>query len=142
MKVETKIKLFNELCQPEYKTEGAAACDCIANLNAPVVLKPGEGKLIPLGFALEMPKGFKAEVTGRSSSYKEKLVVWPGKIDNDYRGEVKASVMNLSSKDIEILPYARFAQLEIMSYDTASFVVQDELSGTDRGNGGFGSTGV
>lgn len=141
MGIDVKIKLINDLCKPTYKTTGAAAGDCLANINSPIVIKPMERMLIPLGFALEMPEGYKASLKPRSGLSSKGIVVWLGTIDNDYRGELKASVINLSGKDYEIHPYERIAQIEFEPYIQADFQKVDFLSETKRGEGGFGSTG-
>ena len=138
---ETKIKLLNDCCKPDYKTLAAAAADCLANINSSVTLQPMERKLIPLGFALEMPKGMKAMIKPRSGLSSKGIIVWVGTIDNDYRGEVKASVMNLSGEPYEIHPYERIAQIEFEPYIQMMLKPVKELGATERGEGGFGSTG-
>lgn len=139
---DVKIKLLNDCCEPMYKTPGAAAADCLANINGPIKIEPGKMATIPLGFALEMPAGVKALIKPRSGLASKRIIACVGTIDNDYRGEVKTSIINLSDEDYEIVPYARIAQIEFEPYVQANFYHCEELTDTKRGQGGFGSTGV
>jgi len=135
-----KLKLFDGAKTPEYKTNGAACADCYS--NADCSLKPNETKLIPLGFALELPEGYEAQIRGRSGLAKKKINVALGTVDADYRGEVSAIVTNGSNDVFVINSGDRIAQMKIGIAPQYDFEIVDELSETERGCGGFGSTGV
>ena len=140
--MEVKIKLINEGIVPVYKTEGASGADVFA--NGDVLINPGEVKLIPLGFAVEIPKGFEMQIRPRSGLSNKHKLLMPnslGTIDSDYRGEVMASFINLDSKTYEIKKGDRIAQAVIAPVVQVKFKEVKELSETKRGSGGFGSTG-
>jgi dUTP pyrophosphatase len=118
--------------------------DLRADLKEPVVLQPLERKLIPTGLFIELPRDCEAQVRPRSGlALKHGITVLnsPGTIDADYRGEVCVILVNLSQEAFEIQPGERIAQMIVMPYLSVSFEESPELSGTDRGEGGFGSTG-
>lgn len=143
-KVITKIKLLKGGMIPEYKTEGAACADCYCRLEGEsITIPPFKSVLIRLGFALEVPEGYKTVIDPRSSYlYKEGGLVCHGEIDNDYRGELKANVINLNpDKDIVIKNGQRICQLQVAPVHSMYFELTDELSDTKRGTGSFGSTG-
>lgn len=146
MKVE--IKHFDhgkDLPLPEYATEDSAGVDLMAAVEENIILKPLERKLIPTGFAMELPKGYEAQVRPRSGlAIKHGITVLnsPGTIDADYRGEVCVILINLSHEDFTITRGMRIAQMIISPVTRADFVNSDELSETSRGQGGFGSTGL
>jgi len=141
-----KVKIINKSKHPlpEYKTELSAGMDLYAHLEEPVVLKSLERKLIPTGLFLELPAGFEAQVRPRSGmALKHGLTVLnsPGTIDADYRGEIGVILANLSSEEFTIQDGERIAQLVIAKHEVAEWVEVDELAETNRGAGGFGSTG-
>ena len=129
---------------PSYETAGAAGMDLRAALDGPLTLGPGERTLVPTGLVLELPPGHEGQVRPRSGlSIKNGITVInaPGTIDEDYRGEVKVPVINLGTDEFEITHGMRVAQLVIAPVAQVSVVEVSEVSDTDRGGGGFGSTG-
>lgn len=141
-----KIKIINKSKHPlpEYKTEFSAGMDLRADLEEPVILKPLERKLIPTGLFLEIPAGYEAQVRPRSGmALKHGLTCLnsPGTIDADYRGEVGVILANLSNEEFLVNDGERIAQLVIARHETAEWEVVEELAETERGAGGFGSTG-
>ena len=129
---------------PEYKTEGASGMDLCAAIAEPVVLKPLERKLIPTGLKIELEKGYEAQIrprSGMSIKHGITLINCVGTIDEDYRGELCVPVVNLSNEEYAIQPDERIAQMVIAKTEHAKIEVVTELSETDRGEGGFGSTG-
>lgn len=142
-----KIKIINTSDNPlpAYETPGSAGMDLRAALTEPVVLKPLQRALIPTGLYIELPKGYEAQVRPRSGLAIKKgisLINTPGTIDSDYRGEVKIILINLSNETAHVHHGERIAQMIIHKYEKAEFTEVDELSDTDRGEGGFGHTGV
>ena len=130
---------------PEYKTAHAAGMDVHACLDAPMTLAPGEIGFVPTGFAVAIPEGYEIQVRPRSGlACKHGISVpnAPGTIDADYRGEVKVALINFSKVDFVIEPGMRVAQLVLAEVPQAVFEEVDELADTERGEGGFGSTGV
>lgn len=140
-----KIKRIENGILPEYKTTGASGADCFARIDKQIIIKPGERKLIPLGFAVEIPEGYEMQIRPRSgNAYKYGITVLntPGTIDSDYRGEVHANLMNTDSeKSFAINPGDRIAQAVIAPVIIANWNEVRELSETERGEGGHGSTG-
>lgn len=141
-----KINIINKSkhALPEYKTEGAAGMDLIANINESVTLKPLERTLIPTGLFMEIPMGYEAQVRPRSGwSLKHGITCLnsPGTIDADYRGEVGVILANVSNEEFTINDGDRVAQLVIAKHEKAEWVEVETLSDTQRGEGGFGSTG-
>jgi dUTP pyrophosphatase len=129
---------------PSYETLGSAGMDIRAHLDAPIVLLSLERTAVPTGLFIELPVGFEAQIRPRSGmALKQGLSVpnSPGTIDSDYRGEIKVIVVNLSKDPIEIKDGDRIAQMVIAKYETISWNTVDSLSDTERGEGGFGSTG-
>jgi dUTP pyrophosphatase len=142
-----KLDHFDEtLPLPSYETQQAAGADIRACLGKGerLIIKPGVRTLIPTGLSMEIDKGFEVQIRPRSGlSLKTGLLVVnsPGTIDSDYRGELKIILGNLGDKD-EIIEHGdRVAQMVIAPVLQAKFEIVDELSDTDRGAGGFGSTG-
>ena len=130
---------------PEYQSSGSAGLDVRAHISEDILLKSHGIILIPTGLYLEIPEGYEVQVRSRSGlAYKNGIIVLnsPGTIDSDYRGEVKVILMNLSDKDFVIHNNDRIAQLVAARTEMVSFVASDSLSDTERGDGGFGSTGV
>lgn len=138
------LKLNEKAKLPAYQTQHAAGADIYACLDETFVLARGKIELISTGFAMEIPVGYEAQIRPRSGLSLKGITVAnaPGTIDADYRGEVKIILINLSESDFEISHHDRIAQMVIAPVVTADFVEADELSGTERGVGGFGSTGV
>ena len=140
-----KIKqLENNRILPEYKTEGAAGMDLCAGINRPITLQPLERKLIPTGLQIELEHGYEAQIRPRSGmaiKHGITLINCVGTIDEDYRGEVCVPVVNLSNEPYTIQPDERIAQMVITRYEQAKIEVVKELTDTERGIGGFGSTG-
>ena len=129
---------------PAYATELSAGMDIRANLSASVTLKPLERCLISTGLYIALPKGYEAQIRPRSGlAIKKGITVLnsPGTIDADYRGEICAIVVNLSSDDFLIEDGERICQMVIAKHEQASWVAVNELSDTERGEGGFGHTG-
>ena len=132
---------------PFYATGGSAGLDVLAALPAgsKLVLEPGARDLVPTGFALHLPQGYEAQLRPRSGLALEHgvtLLNAPGTIDSDYRGEVKAILVNLGSRPFEILRGMRIAQLVVAPVARVELVVTSQPAETPRGVGGFGSTGI
>lgn len=144
-KINLKIqKLDEKVTVPCYQTEGAAGMDLCAFLNDPVTLKSLERKLIPTGLKMELPHGYEAQVrprSGMSIKHGITLVNCVGTIDEDYRGELCVPVINLSTEEFTIQNGDRIAQMIVAPVTKADISVVTELSDTQRGEGGFGSTG-
>jgi dUTP pyrophosphatase len=132
-------------CPPEYKTEGSSGADLRAFLRESVVLAPGERAAIPTGLRIELPPGYEAQVRPRSGLALHKGLTClnsPGTVDADYRGEVKVILVNLGSESATIGSGDRIAQLIVAPVSRALFESASDLGGTERGSGGFGSTGT
>ena len=130
---------------PEYKTAGAAGADVCAFLSAPVTLQPGERAMIPTGLAFAIPTDYEVQVRPRSGlAAKNGVTVLntPGTIDSDYRGEVKVILINLGTEPFTINNGDRIAQLIVAPVTGGAFTPVASLDETERGSGGFGSTGV
>ena len=142
-----KIKVINRGHQqlPAYATPQSAGMDLRANLDAPITLHPMERRLIPTGLHIALPEGYEAQVRPRSGlALKHGLTVLntPGTIDADYRGEIGVVLINLSQEDFIINDGERIAQMVIARHEQGDFVVVEELDETERGEGGYGHTGV
>lgn len=130
---------------PAYETAGAAGMDLRAALSQPLNLAPGARQLVPTGICIELPTGHEAQVRPRSGlSIKNGITVInaPGTIDEDYRGEIKVPLVNLSDKTFTITHGMRIAQMVIAKVERVAIVEVEELSESGRGQAGFGSTGV
>ena len=141
-----KIKVVNKGHQqlPAYATKQSAGMDLRANIDEPVILHPMERRLIPTGLHIALPEGFEAQVRPRSGlALKHGITVLntPGTIDADYRGEVMVLLVNFSNDDFVINDGERIAQMVIARHEQGEFEEVDELSDTERGDGGYGSTG-
>ena len=141
-----KVKVINKSkhALPEYKTALSAGMDLTANINEPIELKPLERRLIPTGLFIELPAGYEAQVRPRSGmDLKHGLTCLnsPGTIDADYRGEIGVIIANVSNDVYTIEDGERIAQLVIAKHETISWEEVASLDETDRGEGGFGSTG-
>ena len=129
---------------PSYETLHAAGMDLRANLDVPVTLQPMDRAMIPTGLFIELPEGFEAQIRPRSGLAAKKGITVlnaPGTIDADYRGEVKVILVNLSKEEFVIGDGERVAQMVIARHEQASWNPVTELMETERGAGGFGSTG-
>ena len=142
-----KIKVVNRGHQqlPAYATPQSAGMDLRANLSEPITLHPMERRLIPTGLHIALPEGYVAQVRPRSGlALKPGLTVLntPGTIDADYRGEIGVVLINLSQEDFVINDGERIAQMVIARHEQGDLVVVEELDQTERGEGGYGHTGV
>lgn len=138
------LRLEHNKSVPEYKTKGAAGMDLCAAISEPITLKPLERTLIPTGLKIELEHGYEAQIrprSGMSIKHGITLINCIGTIDEDYRGEVCVPVVNISNEEYTIQPEERIAQMVIAKYEQAAIEVVTELSDTERGTGGFGSTG-
>lgn len=131
---------------PEYATDGAAGFDISAYLpDGSMTLKTGERALVPTGLFFEVPEGYEAQVRARSGlaiKHGIGLVNGIGTVDSDYRGEIRVPMINWSNEDFTINDGDRIAQVIITSYEKVKIEITDSLSETERGEGGFGHTGV
>ena len=144
--MQVKYKLLDPRAKaPAYATPGAAAADLCAVLDAPLTLEPGQRAMVPTGLAIELPgPDCVALVYARSGLAIKQGVTLSncvGVIDSDYRGEIKVGLVNLGAAPVTLSPGERVAQLCIAPVWQAAFTPAEELSDTDRGAGGFGSTG-
>lgn len=143
--MEVKIINRSKNPLPKYETTGSAGMDIRANLPEAVSLSPLERKLIPTGLFIELPNGTEAQVRPRSGlALKKGITVLnsPGTVDADYRGEIGVILVNLSNETFIVEQGERIAQLVIAEHQQPKFVLVEELSSTERGTGGFGSTGI
>ena len=134
-----------DLPLPHYATEGAAGMDVCAALDEPLTINPMERLAVPTGLAMAIPHGYEIQVRPRSGlALKQGLTVAnaPGTIDSDYRGEVKVILINLGQDAVEITHGMRIAQLVLAPISIARLQLVTTLDETDRGTGGFGSTGT
>ncbi len=141
------VKLINRSKNqlPAYETPASAGVDLRADIDQSIVLKPLERVVVKTGLFIELPIGYEAQVRPRSGlAAKHGITVLnsPGTIDADYRGEIGVILVNLSNTDFEIKNGDRIAQMVIAKHERVRFTEVDELTGTTRGTGGFGSTGV
>ena len=142
-----KIQVVNKGHQPlpAYATVQSAGMDLRANIDEPIVLKPLERRLIPTGLHIALPAGYEAQVRPRSGlALKKGITVLnsPGTVDADYRGEVGVLLINLSQEDFVVNDGERIAQMVIARHEQADFVEVEVLDETERGEGGYGHTGV
>ncbi|MGX1928120.1 dUTP diphosphatase [Flagellimonas sp. 2504JD4-2] len=142
-----KIKIINKSSHqlPHYETAASAGMDLRANIEEPITLKSLERTIVPTGLFMELPIGYEAQVRPRSGLAAKKGITVlnaPGTIDADYRGEVGVILVNLSTEDFTIENGERIAQMVIAKHERAEWVEADKLGVTERGSGGFGSTGV
>lgn len=142
-----KINIINTSSHalPSYETLASAGMDLRAHLSEAVVLEPMQRALIPTGLFLELPIGYEAQIRPRSGLALKKGITClntPGTIDADYRGEIGIILANLSNETFVVENGERVAQMIIAQHERAEWNVVEELSATDRGTGGFGSTGV
>ena len=144
----TKIlikRLSKEVSLPRYETSGSSGMDLAANIDANINIDPGKSAIIPTGLALSIPKGFEVQIRPRSGlAAKQKISVLnkPGTIDADYRGEIKVILINLGKETFKVEKGLRIAQMVVCPVVQAQLKEVDDLSETERGKGGFGSTGT
>ena len=141
------IKIINKSNHslPAYETNASAGMDLRANLSEARVLKPLERSIVGTGLFMELPIGYEAQVRPRSGLAAKKGITVlnaPGTIDADYRGEIGVILVNLSNEEFTINNGERIAQLVIAKHERAEWIKVEELTETDRGDGGFGSTGT
>ena len=144
----TKIlikRLSKEVSLPKYETSGSSGMDLAAYIDSNININPGQTAIIPTGLALSIPKGFEVQIRPRSGlAAKQKISVLntPGTIDADYRGEVKVILINLGQETFKVEKGLRIAQMVVCPVVQAQLKEVDDLSATERGRGGFGSTGT
>ena len=143
----TKVQIVNQSTHPlpEYQTAGSAGMDLRAWLQEPITLQPMERRLIPTGLFIALPEGFEAQIRPRSGLAIKRgltLVNTPGTIDSDYRGEIMVPMINLSGETQVLTDGERIAQMIIAKYEQVSWQEMTELETTERGKGGFGSSGT
>lgn len=141
-----KVKVVNhsDYSLPEYATAASAGIDLRANIKVAINLKSLERVLVPTGLFMELPIGCEAQIRPRSGlAFKHGITVLnsPGTIDADYRGEIKVLLVNLSHESYQIEPGERIAQMILAKHEKFDWQVLDELESSERGSGGFGSTG-
>ena len=144
----TKIlikRLSKEVSLPKYETSGSSGMDLAANIDSNINIDPGKTAIIPTGLALSIPQGFEVQIRPRSGlTAKQKISVLntPGTIDADYRGEIKVILINLGKETFKVEKGLRIAQMVVCPVVQAQLKEVDDLSETERGKGGFGSTGT
>jgi len=141
----TQLPHGADLPLPSYATKQSAGMDLLAAVDANLVIKPGERALVPSGIAIALPEGYEAQIRPRSGlAFKQGLTVAnaPGTIDADYRGEIKALLINLGQEPVTITRGMRMAQMVVAEFTQAQWQQVDSLEDTERGAGGFGSTGI
>jgi dUTP pyrophosphatase len=144
MSLPVKIISRSAHPHPGYETIHAAGMDLRANLETPLLLEPMQRALVPTGLFIELPQGYEAQIRPRSGlAYKHGITVLnsPGTIDADYRGEIKVLLINLGIESFEITSGERIAQMVVASHEQVEWQPVAELAESDRGAGGFGSTG-
>ena len=138
-------RLSKEVSLPKYETNGSSGMDLAANIDANINIDPGKTAIIPTGLALSIPKGFEVQIRPRSGlAAKQKITVLntPGTIDADYRGEIKVILINLGHEPFKVEKGLRVAQMVVCPIVQAQLKEVDDLNETERGKGGFGSTGT
>ena len=146
MQEKVVIKCFckNSNFLPFYATKEAAGADIFADIDKDEIIKPGERKAVSSGLKIEIPEGYEAQIRPRSGlalKHGITLLNTPGTIDSDYRGEIKVIMINLGTEDFIIKQGDRIAQMIIAPVTKADFRIELNLNKTERGEGGFGSTG-
>ena len=135
-----------DLPAPVYATEESAGMDLLSSEDEEIILSPGQRRLVSCGFCMELPQGYEAQIRPRSGfSFKNGITVLnsPGTIDSDYRGEIKALLINLGEENFTITRGMRIAQMVIAPVSRVTFVKTDDLlTDSSRASGGFGSTGT
>ena len=137
-------RLSKEISLPKYETTGSSGMDLAANIVDNINIDPGKTAIIPTGLALSVPKGFEVQIRPRSGlAAKKKISVLntPGTIDSDYRGEIKVILINQGQETFKVEKGLRIAQMVVCPVVQAQIKEVEDLSETERGKGGFGSTG-
>lgn len=142
-----EVKIINESPYdlPTYETHSAAGMDIRANITEPLTLAPLQRTLIPTGLRMQLPQGYECQIRPRSGLALKKgitIVNTPGTVDADYRGEIGIIVINLSNDPYTITPGERIAQMVIKEYVHVKWLPVERIDETERGDGGFGHTGV
>jgi len=142
-----QVKIINQSKHPlpEYETPHSAGMDLRANIDAPITLKPLERALVPTGLFIELPIGYEAQIRPRSGLAIKRgisLANTPGTIDSDYRGEIKAIVVNLSDTPFVINDGERICQMVVARHERVEWIPTGKLTDSVRGAGGFGHTGA
>jgi dUTP pyrophosphatase len=143
-KIQIK-RLSNDVLIPKYETSGSSGMDLAAHIVEDIIINPGDTALVPTGFSLSIPQGYEVQIRPRSGLAAKKGITvlnTPGTIDSDYRGEVKVLLINLSKEKFIVKNSERIAQIVVCPVEQVRLEEVQELSETDRGNGGFGSTGT
>tara|TARA_B100000767_G_C19692769_1_gene504778 strand:+ start:672 stop:1112 length:441 start_codon:yes stop_codon:yes gene_type:complete len=138
-------KLFDKVLTPKYETSGSSGMDIAAYLKQDISVSPGDKAMVPTGFSLSIPQGYEVQIRPRSGLAAKKgitILNTPGTIDSDYRGEIKIILINLSKDMFVIKNGERIAQMVVCPVEQVSLEEVEELSDTDRGKDGFGSTGT
>ena len=144
----TKIlikRLSKEVSLPRYETSGSSGMDLAANIDANINIDPGKTAIVPTGLALSIPQGFEVQIRPRSglaANQKISVLNTPGTIDADYRGEIKVILINLGQESFKVEKGLRIAQMVVCPVIQAQLKEVDDLNETERGKGGFGSTGI
>ena len=141
-----KVNIINKskFDLPKYKTQGSAGLDLKANISQDILIESLERKLIPTGIYLSIPKGYEAQIRGRSGlalKHGITLANGIGTIDSDYRGEIGVIIVNLGKEAYTVKEGDRIAQMVFIKYEIANFIEVEELDETKRGSGGFGHSG-
>ncbi|MBI3900542.1 MAG: dUTP diphosphatase, partial [Chlamydiia bacterium] len=143
--IPVPVQTVDKELLPQYATEGASGADLKANIEFPLEIPPGESSIIPTGIRCDLPEGFELQVRPRSgfaAKHQVTVLNTPGTIDNDFRGEICVILINHGKLPFRITPKMRIAQLVIAPVVKADFFIfEEELSITQRGEGGFGHTG-
>lgn len=140
-----KLESAEDLPLPRFMTHGAAGMDLYANVTEELVIAPGAIKLVPTGISIAVPEGYEAQIRPRSGlaiKHGISLVNTPGTIDSDYRGEISIIMINFGEKPFMIKRGDRIAQMVINKIEIPDIIEVKELDHTNRGSGGFGSTGL
>lgn len=143
--MEVKIVNKSPFKLPEYATIHSAGMDMRANLNESIIIQPLQRVMVPTGVHIQLPDGYEAQIRPRSglaAKHGIGIVNSPGTIDADYRGEIKIILVNLSNEPFTLNPGERVAQMVIARYEKAVWKECDSLEESERGEGGFGSTGI
>ena len=130
---------------PKYATEHSAGMDLEANIDSPMEIKPNQRVMVPTGLSIALPAGYEAQIRPRSglaAKHGVTVLNTPGTIDADYRGELKVILINLGEETFTIEPQMRIAQMVIAAYTRVEWEEVESLDETERGTGGFGSTGT
>lgn len=146
MSVSIQVRIINKSANslPDYATTGSSGVDIRAHLEQPIIIQPSERVLVPTGLFVEIPLGYEIQIRPRSGlAIKQGITCLntPGTIDADYRGEIKVILINLSAEEQTIQPGDRIAQMVLQKVERIAWVATENLENTERGTGGFGSTG-